>query len=78
MIVIIGQDVDFIKTGHFDLNRSLSYMGIPVFLVFFIYHKLRYKTKIIPLDKVDLRQDVSMDEVKHHNIKIIVDLYDIH
>lgn len=67
VIVIIGQDVDFIKTGHFDLNRFIiTYMGIPVFLVFFIYHKLRYKTKIIPLDKVDLRQDVSMDEVKHH------------
>ena len=66
VIVIIGQDVDFIKTGHFDLNLIITYMGIPVFLVFFIYHKLRYKTKIIPLDKVDLRQDVSMDEVKHH------------
>ena len=79
MIVIIGQDVDFIKTGHFDLNRFIiTYMGIPVFLVFFIYHKLRYKTKIIPLDKVDLRQDVSMDEENITNIKIIVDLYDIH
>lgn len=42
-------------------------MGIPVFLAFFIYHKLRYKTKMIPLKKVDLRQDVSMDEIRHHN-----------
>ncbi|WP_251519979.1 MULTISPECIES: amino acid permease [unclassified Staphylococcus] len=63
VIVIIGQDVDFIKTGHFDLNRFIiTYMGIPVFLVFFLYHKLRYKTKKIPLDKVDLRQDVQMEE----------------
>ena len=46
VIVIIGQDVDFIKTGHFDPNRFIiTYMGIPVFLAFFIYHKLRYKTK---------------------------------
>ncbi|MFW2676765.1 hypothetical protein ACN6MB_01180, partial [Staphylococcus aureus] len=30
----------------------------------FIYHKLRYKTKKIPLEQVDLRQDVSMDEIK--------------
>ena len=68
IIVIIGQDVDFIKTGHFDLNRFvITYMGIPVFLAFFIYHKLRYKTKMIPLNKVDLRQDVSMDEIRHHN-----------
>ena len=53
IIVIIGQDVDFIKTGHFDLNRFvITYMGIPVFLAFFIYHKLRYKTKMIPLKKL--------------------------
>ncbi|MDQ7186601.1 hypothetical protein RCF39_05315, partial [Staphylococcus aureus] len=26
--------------------------------------KLRYKTKKIPLEQVDLRQDVSMDEIK--------------
>lgn len=45
-------------------------MGIPVFLAFFIYHKLRYKTKKIPLEQVDLRQDVSMDEIKV-KIKII-------
>ncbi|MFG6127659.1 hypothetical protein ACF7ID_07340, partial [Staphylococcus aureus] len=25
---------------------------------------LRYKTKKIPLEQVDLRQDVSMDEIK--------------
>jgi lysine-specific permease len=67
VIVIIGQDVDFIQTGHFNLNRFvITYMGIPVFLAFFIYHKLRYKTKIIPLEKVDLRQDVDMEEIKTH------------
>ncbi|MGO3049254.1 gamma-aminobutyrate permease [Staphylococcus casei] len=62
VVVIIGQDVDFIKTGAFDLNRFvITYMGIPVFLAFFIYHKLRYKTKIVPLEQVNLRQDVKMD-----------------
>ena len=67
VIVIIGQDVDFIKTGNFDMNRFfITYMGIPVFLIFFFYHKFRYKTKKIPLNKVDLRQDVSMEEVRHH------------
>ena len=67
VIVIIGQDVDFIKTGNFDMNRFfITYMGIPVFLIFFFYHKFRYKTKKIPLNKVDLRQDVSMEEVMHH------------
>lgn len=68
IIVILGQDVDFIKTGDFDLNRFIiTYMGIPVFLAFFIYHKVRYKTKKIPLEQVDLRQDVSMEEVRHHD-----------
>ena len=66
--VLLGQDVDFIKTGDFDLNRFIiTYMGIPVFLAFFIYHKVRYKTKKIPLEQVDLRQDVSMEEVRHHD-----------
>ncbi|MGV3244172.1 amino acid permease [Staphylococcus sp. 11261D007BR] len=63
IIVIIGQDVDLITQGDFDLNRFLiTYMGIPIFLIFFIYHKVRYKTKLIPLDKVNLDQDVTMDE----------------
>ncbi|MEJ7350972.1 hypothetical protein WL553_12245, partial [Staphylococcus epidermidis] len=45
----------------------ITYMGIPVFLIFFLYHKLRYKTNMIPLNKVDLRQDVSMEEIRHHD-----------
>ena len=65
VIVIIGQDVDFIKTGDFDPNRFIiTYMGIPVFLAFFLYHKIRYKTKKIPLKQVDLSQDVDMSQFK--------------
>ena len=66
VLVIVGQDVDFIKTGDFNLNRFvITYMGIPVFLAFFIYHKLRYKTKMIPLDKVNLNQDVDMKSTEN-------------
>ena len=66
VLVIVGQDVDFIKTGDFNLNRFvITYMGIPVFLAFFIYHKLRYKTKMIPLDKVNLSQDVDMKSTEN-------------
>jgi len=43
-------------------------MGIPVFLAFYIFHKLKYRTKMIPLDKVDLSQDVDMKEFEK-NIK---------
>ncbi|WMZ63347.1 exonuclease subunit SbcD [Staphylococcus pseudintermedius] len=63
IIVIIGQDVDFIQTGDFDINRFLiTYMGIPVFLAFFIYHKVRYKTKLIPLKDVNLDPNVETVE----------------
>ncbi|UEX90993.1 amino acid permease [Staphylococcus ratti] len=63
IVVIIGQDVDFIQSGQFDFNRFLiTYMGIPVFLGFFIYHKLRYKTKLIPLKEVNLDPSVTTKE----------------
>lgn len=29
-------------------------MSIPIFLVLFFYYKLKHKTKLIPLDEVDL------------------------
>ncbi|QLK85956.1 amino acid permease [Staphylococcus sp. 17KM0847] len=67
IVVIIGQDVDFIQSGDFDLNRFfITYMGIPVFLFFFLYHKIKYRTKMIPLEKVNLDQDITMDEKNFH------------
>ncbi|PTF38703.1 amino acid permease [Staphylococcus chromogenes] len=63
VIVIIGQDVELIQSGHFDFNQFIiTYMGIPVFLGFFIYHKLRYKTKLIPLKEVNLDPSVTTKE----------------
>ncbi len=58
LLVIVGQDTEFILNGDFNWNRFLiTYMGLPVFIGFFIYHKLRYKTKMIPLKDVNLSQD---------------------
>ena len=31
-----------------------SYIGIPLFIVLWIYYKVKYKTKIVKLDDVDL------------------------
>ena len=46
--------------GDLDWKRlAVTYMGIPVFLTFYLYHKLRYKTRKIPLDKIDLRRDAE-------------------
>ncbi|MTG97435.1 amino acid permease [Myroides sp. BIT-d1] len=55
ILVIIGQDSKLIFEGVFDLEGIIiTYMGIPFFLFFYLYHKLKYKTKIVPLSKVDL------------------------
>ncbi|MBU0278025.1 MULTISPECIES: amino acid permease [unclassified Gemella] len=57
IVVIIGQDTQLITQGIVDWGSILTtYMGVPVFLFFYIYHKIKYKTKLIPLDKVDLSQ----------------------
>lgn len=55
ILVIIGQDSQLIFEGKFDWHGMLiTYMGIPFFLGFFIYHKIKNKTKLIPLEEVDL------------------------
>lgn len=53
LMVIIGQDIPaFI---NMDWGAILfTYMSIPLVLVLFIYYKVRYKTKLIPLEEVDL------------------------
>ncbi len=61
IIVIIGQDTELITKGVVNWSGMLTtYMGVPIFLFFYLYHKIRYKTKMIPLDKVDLSQDVDV------------------
>lgn len=58
ILVIIGQDTQLLIEGDFDLHRLvITYIGIPIFLVFYLYHKIKYKTKVIPLEEVDLSQD---------------------
>ncbi|MTH28385.1 amino acid permease [Myroides pelagicus] len=55
VLVIIGQDSKLIFEGVFDLEGVIiTYMGIPFFLFFYFYHKLKYKTSIVPLNEVDL------------------------
>lgn len=55
ILVIIGQDSDLIFKGAIDWKRiGITYMGIPFFLSFYLYHKIKYKTKLIPLKEVNL------------------------
>lgn len=51
--VIIGQDIG--SLANFAWGRLLiSYMSIPLFIVLFVYYKIKNKTKLIPLDEIDL------------------------
>lgn len=53
LIVIIGQDIG--SLANFAWGRLLiSYMSIPLFIVLFVYYKVKNKTKLIPLDEIDL------------------------
>ena len=57
VLVIVGQDTELVLKGDFDWHRLLmTYMGLPIFFGFYFYHKLRYKTRLIPLQEVDLRK----------------------
>lgn len=60
VLVIIGQDTELMLKGNFDWDRLvITYMGLPVFFGFYLYHKLRYRTRKIPLTEVDLSRDTD-------------------
>ncbi|TDL98554.1 amino acid permease [Macrococcus brunensis] len=72
LFVIIGQDTDLILRGEFELNGFLiTYMGIPIFLAFYLYHKVKYKTKKIPLEQVDLSQAHDMSEYEKIDVDTV-------
>jgi lysine-specific permease len=53
--VIVGQDIQAFK--NFDWTAiGVSYMSIPLFIVLFTYYKIKHKTKLIPLEEVDLKK----------------------
>ena len=55
LIIIIGQGYSCIKPSGIDWKGLVaSYIGIPLFFALYIYYKIKHKTKVIPLDKVDL------------------------
>jgi lysine-specific permease len=60
ILVIIGQDSDLLLHGDFKWQRfAITYMGLPVFAAFYLYHKIRYRTRKVPLDQVDLSQQLD-------------------
>ncbi|KRM71583.1 Amino acid transporter [Lacticaseibacillus brantae DSM 23927] len=63
LIVIVGQDITALT--HFEWSRLLiSYMSIPLFIVLFVYYKIKYRTHLVPLLDADLsphREGTSKD-----------------
>ncbi|KRM13390.1 amino acid permease [Paucilactobacillus suebicus] len=53
IVVIIGQDPSaFI---HWNWQKiSITYIGVPLFIILYAYYKIRYRTHLIPLKDVDL------------------------
>lgn len=53
LVVIIGQDIPAFQ--RMDWGAILfTYMSIPLVVILYMYYKVRYKTKMIPLKEVDL------------------------
>lgn len=58
IIITAGQNYSAFLGTHIDwYGASVVYIGIPIFLIVFLYHKLKHKTHIIPLKEVDLSRD---------------------
>jgi lysine-specific permease len=54
--VILGQNYPAFLKGHIDWNGILvSYIGLPLFLMLWLGHKIWKKTKLIPLDQCELK-----------------------
>lgn len=56
VIVIIGQGIPALEQGQWG-ELLISYMSIPLFVILYVYYKVKYKTTLIPLDEVDLQTD---------------------
>ncbi|KRL05606.1 amino acid permease [Liquorilactobacillus oeni] len=53
ILVIVGQDLK--SFANWDWQAiGVSYMSIPLFIILYLFYKIKYHTKLIPLEKVDL------------------------
>lgn len=64
ILVIIGQDLQSFKDFNWQAI-GVTYMSVPLFIILYAYYKIRYKTKLIPLDEVDLTpHDISKEKLE--------------
>ncbi|WP_107941739.1 amino acid permease [Metasolibacillus fluoroglycofenilyticus] len=56
LIVVLGQNYTAFTGGAIDWYGVLvSYIGIPLFLLLWIGYKIKYKTRLLPLEECDLK-----------------------
>ena len=56
-VAVVGQGYSNIGSDGVQWgNLIAAYIGIPLFIVIFFYYKIKHKTKVIPLQEVDLRR----------------------
>ena len=61
IIVIAGQNIDaFVKLDW--SNILITYMSLPIVVILFFYYKLRYGSKLIPLEEVDLSRSTKGEQ----------------
>ena len=61
LVVIVGQNIDaFVKLDW--SNILITYMSLPIVIILYLYYKLRYGSKLIPLDQVDLSRKTKGEE----------------
>ncbi|MGL4741811.1 MAG: amino acid permease [Sarcina sp.] len=54
-VSVIGQGFSSFGPSGINWGDIISaYLGIPAFIAIFLYYKIRYKTKLVPLQEVDL------------------------
>lgn len=53
IIVIVGQDINALVNLDW-MGLLIAYMSLPIVLGFYIYYKVKYGSKMIPLQEVDL------------------------
>lgn len=56
-VIILGQGFSYISPSGIDwMGLSSSYIGMPIFLGLWLFYKVKYKTKIVNLNHVDLKK----------------------
>lgn len=53
IVVIFGQDINSLINFNW-FNLLISYMSIPLFIGFYTYYKIKYKTKFVKLEDIEL------------------------